>query len=110
MDANTVRIAEMKFARRNSAGERVLKSKVSLIIPLCVERDVYDEKRPVVCMDEKPYQLLGETRLQRIVLPQNQCVVKVLQNFPSGLLDLIAGEDHVNARFRQIETWRFWWR
>ena len=22
----------------------------------------YDEKRPVVCMDEKPYQLLGETR------------------------------------------------
>ena len=22
----------------------------------------YDKKRPVVCMDEKPYQLLGETR------------------------------------------------
>ena len=22
----------------------------------------YDEKAPVVCMDEKPYQLLGDTR------------------------------------------------
>ncbi|NBJ84123.1 IS630 family transposase, partial [bacterium 1XD42-94] len=22
----------------------------------------YDPKRPVICMDEKPYQLLGETK------------------------------------------------
>ena len=29
---------------------------------LDVYEQPYDAKRPVVCMDEKPYQLLGESR------------------------------------------------
>lgn len=29
----------------------------------------YDEKHPVVCMDEKPYQLLGETREPLPMIP-----------------------------------------
>lgn len=29
----------------------------------------YDEKRPVVCMDEKPYQLLGEAREPLPMIP-----------------------------------------
>lgn len=29
----------------------------------------HDKKRPVVCMDEKPYQLLGETREPLLMIP-----------------------------------------
>ena len=29
----------------------------------------YDQKRPVVCMDEKPYQLLGEAREPLPMIP-----------------------------------------
>ena len=31
----------------------------------------YDEKYPVVCMDEKPYQLLGESREPLPMIPGN---------------------------------------
>jgi len=30
---------------------------------------LYDEKRPVVCMDEKPYQLLGEVSESLPMIP-----------------------------------------
>ena len=29
----------------------------------------YDSKKPVICMDEKPYQLLGDSREERPMIP-----------------------------------------
>ena len=37
-------------------------------------------------------------RQQGIILPQDQGVVEIFQNFPGGLLDLVAGKYHVDAR------------
>ena len=31
----------------------------------------YDENRPVVCMDEKPYQLLGEVKTPLPMIPRS---------------------------------------
>lgn len=39
---------------------------------------------------------------KRIILSQDQSVVKVLQNRPSSFLNLITGENHVDTRFNRI--------
>jgi hypothetical protein len=50
----------------------------------------YDPKRPVVCFDEKPLQLLEETRLPRPVAPGQPALVdyeyrrKGTANLPGG--------------------------
>ena len=38
----------------------------------------------------------------RIVLPQDQGVVEVLQHFPGGLLNLVTGENHIHAGLHSI--------
>ena len=55
----------------------------------------YDEKHPVVCMDEKPYQLLGETREPLPMIPgsdrkQTLNMSEMGQSVYSPLLNLLA--------------------
>ena len=41
---------------------------------------------------------------QRIVFSQNESVIEVLQNFPSGFIDLVAREYHVHSVFDRIRN------
>ena len=41
-------------------------------------------------------------RQKRIILTQNQSMIKILQHLPCGLLDFVAGENHVYAGFDGI--------
>lgn len=43
----------------------------------------YNPQRPVVCMDEKPYQLLGEARSPLPMRPGNDIGLLVLMMNPS---------------------------
>lgn len=63
----------------------------------------YDEKRPVVCMDEKPYQLLGETRASWPMRPgDNQKVdSEYVRNGTCSIFTFIeplGGRHHVSAK------------
>ena len=39
---------------------------------------------------------------KRIVLSQNQCMVKVLQHFPCGLLDFVTGKNHIDTGLHSV--------
>lgn len=39
---------------------------------------------------------------ERVVLTQNECVVKILEDVPSRLFDFVAGENHIYARFNAV--------
>ena len=45
---------------------------------------------------------LQDCRQQRIIFPQDQGMVEILQNLPCRLLNFVAGEDHIHARFNSV--------
>lgn len=45
---------------------------------------------------------LEHRQQQRIVLAQDQCMVKILEHFPSGLLNLVTRENHIYAGLYRI--------
>lgn len=66
----------------------------------------YDPMRPVVCMDEKPYQLLGETGEPLHMRPGNDRKVdpEYIRNGTCSIfafIELLAGKHHVSVRERR---------
>ena len=47
-------------------------------------------------------QVMNTYMQQGVVLAEDQGVIEVFQNLPSGFLNLIAGEDHIDARLDGI--------
>ncbi len=63
----------------------------------------YDEKRPVVCMDEKPYQLLGEAREPLPMIPGNDRKTdsEYVRNGTASIfafVEPLGGAHHVSVR------------
>ncbi len=63
----------------------------------------YDEKRPVICMDEKPYQLLGDAREPLPMRPGNDLKTdsEYIRNGTCSILAFIeplGGRHHVSVR------------
>ena len=63
----------------------------------------YDEKYPVVCMDEKPYQLLGESREPLPMIPGSDRKIdsEYVRNGPVSIfafVEPLGGVHHVSAR------------
>ena len=63
----------------------------------------YDPMRPVVCMDEKPYQLLGETREPLPMRPGDDRKVdsEYIRNGTCSIfafIEPLAGKHHVSVR------------
>lgn len=74
------------------------------------ERD-YDENYPVVCMDEKPYQLIGETRNPLPMLPKKDKKIDVeyIRNGVASIfvfVEPLGGKRHVSVR--EHRTSRDW--
>ncbi len=69
----------------------------------------YDEKYPVVCMDEKPYQLLGEPREPLPMLPGSDRKVdsEYIRNGTCSIfafIEPLGGKHHVSVREHRTAT------
>lgn len=63
----------------------------------------YDPKRPVVCMDEKPYQLLGDAREPLLMRPGDDLKIdsEYIRNGTCSIFSLVeplGGKHHVSVR------------
>jgi hypothetical protein len=69
----------------------------------------YNEKEPVVCMDEKPYQLLGEVRKPMKACPGNDKKIdsEYVRNGTCSIfafVEPLGGKHHVSVRERRTAT------
>ena len=69
----------------------------------------YDEKHPVVCMDEKPYQLLGEIREPLPMIPgsDQKTDSEYVRNGTVSIfafVELLGGVHHVSVREHRTAT------
>lgn len=69
----------------------------------------YNEKEPVVCMDEKPYQLLGEVRKPMKACPGNDKKIdsEYVRNGTCSIFAFVkplGGKHHVSVRERRTAT------
>ena len=69
----------------------------------------YNEKEPVVCMDEKPYQLLGEVRKPMKAWPGNDKKIdsEYVRNGTCSIfafVEPLGGKHHVSVRERRTAT------
>lgn len=76
---------------------------------LCVYERPFDAQRPVVCMDEKPYQLLGNPRESWAMRPGNNAKIdsEYARNGTCSIfafVEPLGGRHHVSVRDRRTAT------